>query len=80
MKANEIKLKEIAKAAYEKRPELIEAYRKQRKGNVVIDLPHGAKYIYGETIKNPSIDFGQGQTIEDLEFFSKTFWTEKQYR
>lgn len=68
-------LKEVAEKAHELRSALILKFKKQGCGNVVIDLPHGFAYLYGETIKTPTIKFpGFGEMVEDLEFFSKTIW------
>ena len=75
MESNESKLLEIAKKAYNSRTKLIQKFKNQnKKGNVVINLPYGCKYLYGETIKNPIIDFGQGNSIKDMDFFAKYIW------
>ena len=71
------KLNEIAKDAYENRAKLIAMYKKQGSGNVVINLKHGCTYVYGETIKTPEINFGNGNSITDLELWDKTIWLNK---
>lgn len=77
MSTNEIKLNEIALDAHKKRSKLISMYKKQGRGNVVLNLKHGCTYIYGETIKIPQISFGMGNVIDDMEFWSKTIWCKK---
>lgn len=74
LKANEEKLTEVAKDAHGKRVALIQKYKKQKRGNVVIDLVHGCKYLYGETIPEPVVHFGAGLVVEDYELFEKTIW------
>lgn len=74
------KLNEIAKDAYRKRGKLISLYKKQGKGNAVIKLKHGCTYVYGETIKTPEICFNAGNSITDMELWSKTIWSKEQRR
>ncbi len=77
MSAEEIKLQEIAKDAYEKRAKLIAMYKKQGKGNVVLPLKHGCTYTYGETIKIPTVNFNAGNSITDMDLFAKTYWNKQ---
>ena len=71
---NNDKLYEIAKDAYNKRGLLVQKYKKQGRGNVVINLIHGCTYVYGETIKKPEINFGNGCSVIDTELWEKTIW------
>lgn len=70
MEAKEI-LAAVAKEASERRPELVQAYKKQGKGNVRLDLSHGFCYVYGSTVKIPQIVFPNGFEEDDLGFFKK---------
>lgn len=68
------KLTEIANDAYTKRAKLIELFKKQKTGNVVLKLKHGCTYVYGETVKTPEICFNAGNSITDMDLWNKTIW------
>lgn len=76
MKAKQ-KLTEVAKEAYNKRAELIALYKKQGRGNVVLRLKFNCTYIYGETVPTPLINFGCGNSVTDMELWSKTIWAKQ---
>ena len=64
-------LETVGQDAKDKRGDLIQAYKKQGQGNVIIDLVHGFQYKYGETIPNPQIMFNDvgGNEMGDFEFW-----------
>ena len=74
MKSTEEKLKEIAYDALSKRQKIIQKYKSQGSGNVVMDLPYNCKYLYGESFKNPEIQLNSGDMIRDMDFWAKTIW------
>ena len=64
-------LEAVGQDAKDKRGDLIQAYKKQGQGNVIIDLVYGFQYKYGETIPNPQIMFNDvgGNEMGDFEFW-----------
>ena len=64
-------LEAVGQDAKDKRGDLIQAYKKQGQGNVIIDLVHGFQYKYGKTIPNPQIMFNDvgGNEMGDFEFW-----------
>jgi len=67
---------DIATDASNKRVELIQKYKAQGQGNIVVNLKHGAKYIYGETVPQPYIQLpgkiGMQQQIDDWDLWKLT--------
>ena len=64
-------LEAVGQDAKDKRGDLIQAYKKQGEGNVILDLVHGFQYKYGKTIPNPQIVFNDvgGNQMGDFEFW-----------
>lgn len=66
-------LKQVGIEAKKRRGELISLYKKQGKGNVLINLSHGFIYKYGDTIPEPQIVIPgiRGHQERDWDFWEK---------
>lgn len=75
------RLLDVARDAKKNRAKIIALHKKEkRKSGMVnsrMELKHGFAYVYGDTIKTPSIMLPSGENIEDMEFWSRTIWNDK---